>query len=62
MDGAKMVIIGKEDIDRDNKQHDNANTLNDSCEEEKLWFVDESSFESESDSAGQIAIVTIASL
>ncbi len=53
MDGAKMVMVGKEDIDRDSKQHDNANALNDNCEEEKLWFVDESSFES--DSAGQSA-------
>jgi hypothetical protein len=33
MDGAKMVIVGKEDIDQDNKQH---NALNDNCEEETL--------------------------
>ena len=51
MDAAKMVMVGKEDIGQDKKQHDNANTLNENCEEEKLWFVDESSFGS--DSAGQ---------
>ncbi len=45
MDGAKMAMIGKEDIDRDNKQH---NAINDNCEEEKLWFVDDSSIKSDS--------------
>ncbi len=48
MDGAKRLMAGKESIDRDNKQH---NAFNDNCKEEKLWFLDKSS--SESDSAEQ---------
>ncbi len=44
MDAAKMVMAGKEDFDRDNEKH---NAFNNNFEEEKLWFVDDSSSESD---------------
>ncbi len=45
MDAAKMVMAGKEDFDRDNENH---NAFNNNFEEEKLWFVGDSSSESDS--------------
>ncbi len=45
MDAAKMIMAGKEDFDRDSEKH---NAFNNNFEEEKLWFVGDSSSESNS--------------